>query len=106
MELGVVIGTLVATIKDPSLIGTLLLLVQPITHLGEKRGKPMVVVDPDCSAGLGDIVVFVYSPDASMAFPGDLIAPVDAAIVAIVNHVDIGSTVTLRAGQEWEHLWK
>jgi ethanolamine utilization protein EutN len=106
MELGVVIGTLVATVKDPALIGTLLLLVQPITHLGAKRGNPLVVVDPDRNAGPGDVIVFVYSPDASMAFSGDIWAPVDAAVVAIVNHVDIGKTVTIRAGQEWEHLWK
>jgi len=102
MELGIVIGTLVATIKDPSLIGTLLLLVQPITHLGKKRGNPMVVVDPYGNAGPGDIIVFVYSPDASMAFPGEIIAPVDASVVAIVNYVNIGNTVTLHAGQELE----
>jgi ethanolamine utilization protein EutN len=102
MELGVVIGTIVATLKDPSLVGSLLLLVQMINHLGEKKGEPLVVVDPDCNAGPGDVVVFVFSPDASMAFPGDIWAPVDAAVVAVVNHIDIGSTTTIKAGQQWK----
>jgi ethanolamine utilization protein EutN len=102
MELGIVIGTIVSTIKDSSLVGCLLLLVQMINHLGEKKGEPIVVVDPDRNAGPGDVVVFVYSPDASMAFPGKIWAPVDAAVVAIVNHIDIGSTTTIKAGQQWK----
>jgi microcompartment protein CcmK/EutM len=102
MELGIVIGTIVATLKDPALVGSLLLLVQMITHLGEKKGEPIVVVDPDRNAGQGDVVMFVYSPDASMAFPGDIWAPVDAAVVAVVDHVDIGATTTIKAGQLWK----
>lgn len=102
MELGLVIGTIVSTLKDPSLLGCLLLIVQPITYLGEKRGNPLVVVDPDRNAGKGDVVVFVHSPDASMAFPGDLWAPVDAAVVAIIDHVDIGDKATIQASETWK----
>jgi len=102
MDLGLVIGTVVCTQKDPSLVGSLLLLVQPISHLGEKKGEPLVVVEPDRNAGEGDVVVFVHSPDASMAFPGDLWAPVDAAVVAIIDHVDIGTTPTIQAGEPWK----
>lgn len=83
-------------------MGTLLLIVQTITHLGEKIGDPLVVVDPDRNAGPGDVVVFVHSPDASMAFPGDLWAPIDAAIVAIVDHVDLGRMTSVKAGQSWK----
>jgi ethanolamine utilization protein EutN len=101
MEFGIVIGTIVATIKDPSLIGCLLLLIQPITHLGEKRGNPMVALDPDRNAGVGDVIVFVHSPDACMALPGDIWAPIDAAIVAIVDHVDLGKDVVIQAGEKW-----
>jgi len=102
MDLGLVIGSIVSTLKDPSLIGCLLLLVQPITYLGKKRGEPLVVVDPDRNAGKGDVVVFVHSPDASMAFPGDLWAPVDAAVVAIIDHVNIGNDVTIDASETWK----
>ncbi len=102
MKFGIVIGTIVATLKDPSLIGSLLLLVQTISHFGEKIGDPLVVVDPDRNAGPGDVIVFVHSPDACMAFPGDIWAPIDAAVVAIVDHVEIGRTTTLKAGQLWK----
>lgn len=102
MKFGIVIGTIVATIKDPSLIGTLLLLVQTITQLGQIIDDPLVVVDPDRNAGPGDVVVFVHSPDASMALPGDLWAPIDAAVVAIVDHVEIGQTTTIKLGQSWK----
>lgn len=102
MDLGLVIGTIVCTLKDPSLVGSLLLLIQPITTLGKKKGEPLVVVDPDRNAGTGDVIVFVHSPDASMAFPGDVWAPVDAAVVAIIDHVDIGATTTIKAGETWK----
>ncbi len=101
MEFGLVIGTIVANVKDPTLVGCLLLLVQPITHLAEKKGDPIVVVDPDHNAGCGDVVIFVHSPDASMALPGDIWAPIDAAVTAIVDHVDIGENVTIKAGEKW-----
>lgn len=101
MEFGIVIGTIVATIKDASLIGCLLLLVQPITEMGEKRGNPLVALDPDRNAGVGDVIIFVHSPDACMALPGDIWAPIDAAIVAIVDHVDLGKDITIKAGEKW-----
>jgi ethanolamine utilization protein EutN len=101
MEFGIVIGTIVATIKDPSLLGCLMLLVQPITEFAEKKGNPIVVLDPDCNAGVGDVIIFVHSPDASMALPGDIWAPIDAAVTAIVDHVDLGENQTIKAGEKW-----
>lgn len=101
MEFAIVIGTVVATIKDASLVGCLLLILQPITHLGENRGKPLVALDPDRNAGVGDVVVFVHSPDACMALPGDIWAPIEAAVVAIVDHVDIGKDMVIKAGEKW-----
>lgn len=102
MEFGVVIGTVVATIKDPSLVGALLLVVQPVSQTGQKRGAPIIVVDPDHNAGVGDVIIFVHSPDASMAFPGDLWAPIDAAVVGIVDEANIGADITLYTGQSFE----
>jgi microcompartment protein CcmK/EutM len=102
MEFGVVIGTLVATIKDLSLVGALLLIIQPIDQYGNKRGDPIVVADPDRNAGIGDIVIFVHSPDASMAFPGDIWAPIDAAVVGIVDYATVNGEVLLWAGMKIE----
>lgn len=101
MELGIVIGTIVSTIKDSSLEGCSLLVTQPIDQTGKKLGNPMVVLDPENNAGFGDIVVFVHSPDASMALPGDIFAPIDAAVVEIIDRVDIDETLSLKAGEQW-----
>ena len=102
MDLGLVIGTVVCTQKDPSLVGSLLVLLQPISHTGEKRGEPLVAADPDRNSGQGDVVLYVHSPDASMAYPGDIWAPIDTAVVAIIDHVDIGKTPTIQAGETWK----
>ena len=45
MDLGKVIGTVVATRKDPSLEGTRLLLVQPLDEKYEPISEPLVAVD-------------------------------------------------------------
>jgi microcompartment protein CcmK/EutM len=102
MEFGIVIGTLVASIKDPNLIGALLLIVQPIDEYGNKSGNPLVVADPDRNAGIGDVILFVHSPDASMAFPDDIWAPVDAAVVGIVDQATVRGQVLLWNGMKIE----
>jgi microcompartment protein CcmK/EutM len=101
MDFGIVIGTVIASLKVPSIQGYSLLLVQPVNHLGKTSGDPMVTLDPDNNAGLGDIIMYVHSPDASMALPGEDLAPIDAAVVAIIDHVDINQDLTLKAGEQW-----
>jgi len=86
MELARVIGNVVATIKDPSLEGFKLLLVEPLNHRLEVVGEAFVVVDP-LTAGPGDIVAWIGGREASLAMPHEL-SPVDAAIVEIVDSVD------------------
>jgi ethanolamine utilization protein EutN len=85
MNLGRVEGTVVATKKDPSLIGVRLLLLQPLTEKLEKLGDIIVVADP-ISARTGDIVMWVGSREASLALENKF-APVDAAIVGLVDRV-------------------
>ncbi|MCC7353283.1 MAG: EutN/CcmL family microcompartment protein [Anaerolineae bacterium] len=99
MEFGIVIGILIATRKDPVLMGAALLVVQPVDQFGNKRGRPIIVADPLQVAGEGDVILFVHSPDASMAFGDDVWAPVDAAVVGLVDHADVGYEVTLRTGE-------
>ena len=55
MQLGEVIGTVVATRKDPSLHGTRLLVMQPIDEARAAIGVPLVAVDT-VSAGHGETV--------------------------------------------------
>ena len=84
MQLGRVVGTVVATRKDSNLDGITLLLVQPLTHHREPAGRPLVAVDA-VGAGVGEEVFFVRGKEASFPFfPTE--PPVDAGIVGIVDH--------------------
>lgn len=87
MILGKVVGTVVATRKDERLVGSKLLLVQPAQPDGTPRGAPLVAVDT-VDAGAGEQVLVVSGSSARMA-AGMTDRPVDAAIVGIVDTVDI-----------------
>jgi ethanolamine utilization protein EutN len=87
MQLGRVIGTVVATRKDPNLKGFKLLLVQAVDHRGGATGDPFVAVDV-VRAGTGDEVFWVGAREAPKALPSGY-GPVDAAIVGIVDRVDV-----------------
>lgn len=84
MQLGRVIGNIVATRKDAQLEGLKLLLVQPLTAAGASAGRPLVAVD-SVGAGVGEHVFFVRGKEASFPFhPAE--PPTDAGIVGIVDH--------------------
>ncbi|HKW01646.1 MAG TPA: EutN/CcmL family microcompartment protein [Vicinamibacterales bacterium] len=88
MQLGRVIGTLVATQKHHKLEGAKLLLVQPLTLDDQPRGVPVLTID-SVGAGVGEKVLIVIEGRAA----GDALrrkaAPVDAAIIGIVDRVDL-----------------
>ena len=89
MILAQIVGTVVATRKDERLVGAKLLLVQPIEPGGAPRGGPLVAVDT-VDAGAGETVLVVSGSSARMA--GELKeTPVDAAIVGIVDDVEVTS---------------
>ena len=91
MQLGRVIGTLVSTQKHRKLEGAKLLLVQPLTPAGEVRGTPVLTID-SVGAGVGEQVLIVIEGRAA----GDALrrkaAPVDAAIIGIVDRVTLNDT--------------
>jgi microcompartment protein CcmK/EutM len=88
MQLARVIGNVVSTRKDVNLTGIKLLVVQPLTPDRQEMGRPLVAVD-SVGAGAGEEVFFVRGKEASFPFyPVE--APVDAAIVGIVDVVTIG----------------
>ena len=88
MQLARVIGDVVTTRKDENLVGIKLLIVQPLTPDHQPVGKPLVAVD-SVGAGVGEEVFFVRGKEASFPFyPVE--APVDAGIVGIVDHWDLG----------------
>jgi microcompartment protein CcmK/EutM len=90
MQLARVIGDIVSSMKDPSLAGMTLLLLQPISADGEAAGRTLVALD-SVGAGVGEHVFFVRGREA--AFPFDPAEPpTDAAIIGIVDHWDVESS--------------
>ncbi|MBL8951369.1 MAG: EutN/CcmL family microcompartment protein [Myxococcaceae bacterium] len=87
MYLGRVIGTVVASVKAKGLEGTRLLVVQPLDHQKEPSGPPEVAVDT-VSASPQTLVYLVGSREAALACDPWFV-PVDAAIVGIVDEVDV-----------------
>ena len=88
MNIGRVIGNVVVTRKDANLLGVTLLLVQPWTPHRQPAGRTIVAAD-SVGAGVGEEVFFVRGKEASFPFyPVE--TPVDAGIVGIVDHWDLG----------------
>ena len=84
MELGRVVGTVVATVKYEGLEGIKLLLVQPQEADGTEVGEPFVVAD-SLQAGLNDTIAWIGGREAALSLP-ETFVPVDAAVVAIIDH--------------------
>ncbi len=87
MTLGRVVGTIVATRKDPRLEGFKLLIVKPVTPDGKDEAGYLVAVDT-VSAGFRELVITVAGSSARMA-DGCKDKPVDCVIVGIVDGISI-----------------
>jgi ethanolamine utilization protein EutN len=87
MQLARVVGTVVATQKNRKLEGAKLLLVQPLTLDDAPRGHALLAID-SVGAGVGEKVLVVLEGRAAGEALRRKAAPVDAAIVGIVDHVD------------------
>jgi ethanolamine utilization protein EutN len=87
MLLGKVVGTVVATRKDPRLVSNKLLVVRPIDPRGKAEGHYLVAVDT-VDAGTGETVLVVSGSSARMA-SGLKDCPVDAAIIGIVDEIQV-----------------
>ena len=91
MKIGVVIGTVVATRKCESMVGNKLLLTQPVNIKKDPIGEPFVAVD-SVGAGVGDFVLYA-SGTASRNSVQKPKSSIDAAIVGIIDNVDIHAEV-------------
>ncbi len=87
MELGRVIGTVVASTMYDGLEGLRLLIVQPLDRHQKPRGNAVVAADGVNMAAPDDLVAVVASREASLALPPPP-GPVDHAIVGIVDSVE------------------
>lgn len=91
MQLARVIGTVVATVKNESLDGRTLLVIQTLNKDLAPQGKPMVAVD-SVGAGVGELVFWCRGKEASFPFKRED-TPTDCTIIGIVDsdaHVSNG----------------
>lgn len=88
MQLARVVGTVVSTQKNKKFEGAKLLLVQPLNLDDSPRGGALLAVD-GAGAGVHEKVLIVLEGRAAGEAIGRKGAPVDAAIVGIVDAVDV-----------------
>jgi ethanolamine utilization protein EutN len=88
MQLARVVGTVVATHKHRAFEGAKLLLVQPVGLDDTPRGATLLAVD-SVGAGVTERVLIVLEGRAAGEALGRKGAPVDAAVIGIVDSVDV-----------------
>jgi ethanolamine utilization protein EutN len=90
MILGRVVGTVVASAKNPTLDGIKLLIVQPIGRDGADKGNAVVALD-SVGAGAGETVYWCRGREASFPFlPVEV--PTEATIVGIVDEIHLAKS--------------
>jgi ethanolamine utilization protein EutN len=88
VQLARVLGEVVSIMKDPSLTGLKMLVLQPLAASGEAAGRTLVALD-SIGAGVGENVFFVRGREAAFPFyPAE--PPADATVIGIVDHWHVG----------------
>jgi ethanolamine utilization protein EutN len=90
MLLGRVVGTVVATQKNAQLEGSKLLLVQPLDLDGREKGATVLAID-GVDAGEGDRVLLIQDGRSAQLVLGRGVAAVDAAVIGVVDAVELHS---------------
>lgn len=95
MNVGKVIGTLVASRKDPKLEGLKLLVIQPADLTGGAgKGSHVIAVD-SVGAGIGEVILYCSGSSARQTEVTQN-RPVDAVVMAIVDEIEVGGETTFR----------
>jgi ethanolamine utilization protein EutN len=87
MMLGRVVGNVVSTVKNPSLVGKKFLVIQPIDRHGRDTGRRLVALD-SVGAGAGETIYWCRGREASFPFL-PLEVPTEATIVGIVDKINV-----------------
>jgi len=88
VQIARVVGTVIATQKHRKFEGAKLLLVQPVTLDDQPKGPALLAVD-SVGAGVHEKVLVVIEGRAANEALGTKGAPVDAAIIGIIDAVDV-----------------
>lgn len=97
MNICKVVGSIVSTTKAEKLKGKKLMIVQPLDLKSiEEDGKPLVAIDT-VGSGVGEVVLLVSGSSARQTEITNGV-PVDAAIVGIVDQIEIQGILTFNKG--------
>ena len=88
MEIAKVIGTIISTIKHPAYHSKKLLLVQPLTVVGQAEPESFVAID-ESHAGIGDTVLILREGGGARQITQIKDAPIISVIVGILDSVEI-----------------
>ena len=94
MNLARVTGTVVATQKEPSMVGTKFLLLERLSEKLEPKGDFVVAVDA-VGAGEGEVVLYASGSSARQTTVTKD-RPAGAVVMAIVDSFSIGNDVVFR----------
>ncbi|MGK2858616.1 MAG: EutN/CcmL family microcompartment protein [Thermoanaerobaculia bacterium] len=94
MQLARVVGTVVASRKEPNIVGLKLLVVRPIDEDGRETGNTLVAADA-VGAGPDEIVLIAAGSSARQTEATDK-RPVDLVVMAIVDSWNVGDAVKYR----------
>ncbi len=94
MIIGQVIGSAVATLKHEGLKSTKILLVMQADVSGQASGEPFLAIDL-VGAGEGELVMVSQGSSARVC-SGNASSPVDAAIVGILDSLQVGGNFSFR----------
>ncbi len=87
MQIGRVVGSVVSTQKHKKFEGAKLLLVQPLNPDESPRGTALLAID-GVGAGVSEKVLVVLEGRAAGEALGKKGAPIDAAIIGIIDQID------------------
>lgn len=93
MYIGIVAGTVVATIKHPAFNGRKLLLVERLDLEGLPTADYDICVDA-ASAGVGDRVLVLDEGNGARQVLNQRVAPIRAVIVGVVDDVALSANAT------------
>ena len=91
MLIGKVIGTVIATKKDPELEGLKLLLIKGADLDGTTNG-PLLVAADAIGAGLGELILYAAGSSARQT-EQTKDRPVDHVVMAIVDQIEVDGSI-------------
>lgn len=94
MEIGIVIGTVVASKKDPKFDGLTIRLIQPVDKHSAPLGTPIVGID-GIGADEGQLIYYETSREGGECVVGREV-PTDVGIVGIVDNITLLADKTKR----------